>query len=158
MEKKISVDQVNRWLSLIANVGVFVGLILVVVELGQSREMMRAQTRNEVAVQLVDLLSQVAGDPQLAAVIHKAIAGENLDASEQQQFRHRVLAMLRYFENVHYQYRQELYDEAEFSAQEEAWRRFLSDPPMATIWCEWRATFSPEFTDSFNSLMSEQQC
>jgi len=32
---------------------------------------------------------------------------------------------IHYFENVHYQYRQGLYDEAEFSTQEDAWRRFL---------------------------------
>ena len=33
--------------------------------------------------------------------------------------------MFRYLKNVHYQYRQGLYNEAELSTREDAWREFL---------------------------------
>ena len=39
-------EKVNRWLTLGANVGVLIGILLLVVELSQNREMIRAQTRN----------------------------------------------------------------------------------------------------------------
>ena len=36
-------DSVNKWLTLSANIGVVIGLILLIVEIGQNTEMMRAQ-------------------------------------------------------------------------------------------------------------------
>ena len=46
----------TRWLTLGANIGVLIGIVLVLVELDQNRDMMRAQTRNELAMGIVDLL------------------------------------------------------------------------------------------------------
>ena len=60
----MKIEPLNRWLILAANLGVLAGIILLVFELNQNRAMMRAQIRNEVAVQLIDLMSQVAIDPE----------------------------------------------------------------------------------------------
>ena len=151
-------DRFNRWLSLAANLGVLAGIILLVFELGQNREMMRAQTRNEISVQLVDLLSQTASSDELSSLLFRSESGEPLSGEEKVQFQGRALAMLRYFENVHYQYRKGMYDEEEFSAQREAWRRFISNPAYVSIWCTWRATFSPEFGVAFEALFSTHTC
>ena len=61
--------RLTRWLTLGANVAVLAGLALVVVELSQNREMMRAQTRHQVAAGIVDLLLVPAGNQQLADLI-----------------------------------------------------------------------------------------
>jgi len=150
-------DRLNRWLTLVANLGVLVGIFLVFVELGQNREAIQAQTRHELAVQLVDLLSQVAGDPELAAALNAAGAGAEMDPVETTQFQHRVLSMFRYFENVHYQYRQGLYDPDEFGAQLEAWRSsgYAQMPAAQALWCDSRAFFSPEFRSAFDDLVAE---
>jgi len=95
--------------------------------------MMRAQTRNDVSVQIVELLRDVSTDPQLASLLTRASGREPLTEGEVTQHRHRILAMLRYFENVHYQYRQDLYDEAEYSRQEDAWHRFLTDAASVSV-------------------------
>ncbi len=68
-------DQLNRWLSLAANLGVLAGIILLVFELEQNREIMRAQTRNEVSAQVVGLLSQVATDSELSGLLYRAEIG-----------------------------------------------------------------------------------
>jgi hypothetical protein len=151
-------DRLNRWLTLGANLGVLVGIILLILELEQNREMMRAQTRNEVSVQIVDLLSQVATSDELSSLLFRSGSGEPLSDAELIQFRHRALAMLRYFENVHYQYRQGMYDEEEFSAQQEAWRGFVSNATYVSIWCTWRETFSPDFKVAFEALFSTHTC
>ena len=48
-------DRLNRWLTLGANVGVLVGLFLLIIEIGQNTEMMRAQMVQSRADNLVQL-------------------------------------------------------------------------------------------------------
>ena len=47
--------RLNRWLTLGANIGVLIGIMLLLVELDQNRDMMRAQTRHQLAMGLVEL-------------------------------------------------------------------------------------------------------
>ena len=152
-------DRLNRWLTLGANLGVLVGIILLIFELDQNREMMRAQTRNEISVGIVDLLSQVATDTQLASLLRRADSGEDLTPDEYVQYEHRSAAMFRYFENVHYQYRLGLYDEAEFSKQKEAWRSYFAVGKMrVALWCDYRETTSAEFMAEIDSLLPTKSC
>ena len=151
-------DRFNRWLTLGANLAVLVGLVFLVVEIKQNNDMMRAQTRNEISVQLVDLLSQVATSDELSSLLLRAESDESLSDEDEVQFQTRALAMLRYFENVHYQYRQGMYDEQEFSAQKEAWRRFMSIEAYVSIWCSWKETFSSDFQVAFGALLAANSC
>jgi len=64
-------DRLNRWLTLGANIGVLVGIILLIVELNQNRQMMQAQTRNELSMGIVGIQSGIAENSELANVIAK---------------------------------------------------------------------------------------
>lgn len=146
--------QLHRWLTLGANFGVLIGLILLVVELSQNAAMMRAQTRNELAVGIVDLFARVAENPQLASLRRRADAGEELSPDETYQYEIITRAFFRYWENVHYQYRQDLYDEVEFSRQREAWRSYVvASPALRRFWCTQKGGFSAEFADEFDALL-----
>jgi hypothetical protein len=108
---------------------------------------------------LVELLRDVPNNPQLADVLVRASQGGELTESEFLQFQQRVVSMLRYFENVHYQYRQGLYDEGEFLTQQDAWKRFFGTPAeTVAVWCDYRLTFSPEFRVAFDALLSTNTC
>ena len=74
----MDLDTSNRWLTLSANLGVLVGIILLVVELNQNRDMMRAQTRNEIARATQELLTSWATSPELADVVVRANRNEDL--------------------------------------------------------------------------------
>ena len=155
----MDIDRLNRWLTLGANIGVLFGIIFLIVELNQTSEMNRGETRNQVASELSELLRDVGNSPQLAELIVKAENGDVLTPAEEMQYRQRILSMLRYFENVHYQYRQGLYDEREFSTQKEAWRKvYASSKITVDIWCDYRATFSPDFRIAFDNLLNDFQC
>ena len=137
-----------------------VGLLLVVasmvfvgMEIRQNNVLARAATRNEVAVQVVDLMMAVSGNPQLVEVIRRRHSGGELTEVENAQFRLRTLSFYRYFENVHYQRRQGLYAESEFLTQREAWRGFMSAEGNEEVWCSMRETFSPEFRVDFDDLL-----
>ena len=148
-----------RWLSLLANVGALIGLLLIVVQLGQNRDLMRAQIRHDLAMGIVELLNAPAANSQLASVLRRGELGEQLTADEQFQFDVRSNALLRYWEDVHYQYRQGLYDEVEYSAQKEAWgatmRRSVG---LAAYWCRVRTLYSPEFMAELDALQAPDSC
>ncbi|MDJ0938999.1 MAG: hypothetical protein QNJ00_04485 [Woeseiaceae bacterium] len=152
-------DNLNKWLTLGANLAVFVGIVLVIVELQQNREMIRAQTRSEISAGITVLLSDVANNPQLASLVRRADDGEPLTPDEEKQYGHRSAALFRYFENVHYQYRQGMYDEAEYLAHREAWRQFFQNSKTAVKnWCDFREIVSAELAAEIDGLIDENPC
>ena len=153
----MNAESVNRWLTLGANVGILIGIMLLLLELEQNSTMMRGQTRNEVSSELINLMSQVVENRDIAELIDRANSGEELTPVESIQYEHREVAMFRYFENVHYQYRQGLYDESEFSTQREAWRRYAS-PARIKFWCDYRLTVSLEFRAEMDRLIAANEC
>jgi len=152
-------DRLNRWLTLGANLGVLVGIILLIVELDQNREMMKSQTRNDLAMGIVGIQRGISENNQLADVIARAEAGETLTPSETVQFSARSFAMYRYWENVHYQYRVGLYDEVEYSKQKDSWYGYMNaSKANAQFWCSSRDIFSPAFAAEVDSLLKKYQC
>lgn len=152
-------DRVHRWLTLAANLGVLVGIALLVVELGQNRITMRAQTRNELSASIVELFGLVADNEQLAGLRRRADAGEELTPDESYRYSIITRAFFRYWENVHYQFRQGLYDETEFSRQKGAWASYAAtSPALVAWWCEHREEFSPEFAADFDSILTTHTC
>lgn len=152
-------DRFNRWLGLGANIAALAGLLLVAIQLQQNRELMRAQVRHELATGIVELLNSSAGNSQLASVLRRGGLGEDLTADEQFQFRLRTNAIFRYWEDVHYQYRQGLFDESEYSRQREAWRAtFTTSKGAVTYWCEVRSLYSPKFMAELDALLPPNRC
>ena len=152
-------DRLNRWLTLGANLGVLVGIVLLLVELDQNRDMMRAQTRHQLAMGLVELQIATGTNQQLVELLDRADDGEALTEAEQRQIGYRFNALIRYWENVHYQYRQDLYDKAEFAKQKEAWRKtFENGPAIMSYWCRKRLEYSPEFMAELDGLLPTKNC
>jgi len=152
-------DKVNRWLTLGANIGVLIGIILLVVELDQNREMIRAQTRNDISQQLSNRLLLVASNSKLNSVTRRARLGMELSEDEERQVYLYQIANLRDWENMHYQYRQGMFDEIEFEAEKTSWQFVLSgNKRFATTWCLTRQNFSPEFSAEIDSLFPDDIC
>lgn len=76
--------------------------------------MTRAQTRHQLSAGIVSLLFDTANNQQLADLMYRGPQGSQLTLTEEYQFDMRSNALLRYWEDVHYQYRMGLYDEEEF--------------------------------------------
>jgi nuclear transport factor 2 (NTF2) superfamily protein len=148
-----------QWLSLLANVGALVGLILIAVQLKQNRDLMQAEIRHDLAMGIVEMLNVPASNSQLASVLRRGALGESLTPDEQFQFELRTNALLRYWEDVHYQYRQGLYDEVEFAAQKEAWgETFRRSEGLAAYWCRVRTLYSPAFKAELDTLQPRDAC
>lgn len=152
-------DRIQRWLTLGANIGVLVGIFLLITELSQNRTMMMAQTRSELSNEIVDLFARVAENESLAAARGLADAGEDLTTLQAYQYALITRAFFRYWENVHYQYRVGLYDDEEFGRQREAWQFYASQSAaVVDFWCTNRLQFSAEFVEEFDGILTTRTC
>ncbi len=153
--KKIDLGQI---LQLLGNVGVIVGILLLVYELNQNRDLMEAQTRNAIAETIVQILIDEANNLELGQAQLKIESGESLSPLEERQVGLNQVARFRYWENVYYQYRQGLFDDNEYIGQRESWRRILSDARVREHWCRRANLHSEQFLAEINALLGETGC
>ena len=90
--------RLNSWLTLGANIGVLIGIILLLVELDQNRQMMRAQTRNVLSGQLSDFLLSTASDKDMSELKIRAEAGDDLSAEEERRYLYHFAGNVRIWE------------------------------------------------------------
>ena len=107
----MNADKLNTWLTLGANVGVVIGLILLIIEINQNTEMMRAQinqSRTDTA-----LSEQQAGfnSDYIPAIRVKVARGEQLSDEEMIRYENWIRAFNRNMDNQLWQYNQGLLGE-----------------------------------------------
>jgi hypothetical protein len=86
----VNLDKINQWLTLMANVGVVVGIIFLAFEIRTNTATNRIAIRSASQSNWVEINGGIAGNRELASVIEKAIAGEELDRVEARMFHHHV--------------------------------------------------------------------
>lgn len=147
-----------QFAALLANVGVLGGLLLLVYELNQNREITKAQLRSDYADQLIGQLEVIYANPELAELVFDFGCGETTVVCESvEQFRFDMYwdGRFRSWESLHFQYRNGLYDDAEFQAATAGWRNLLTIPRVAKNWEEGQEIYSPEFVELMNSLLPD---
>ena len=154
--KKIELGQA---VAILANIGVIAGIVFLAFELQQNREMIRAQTRNELSQTIVDLMVSVADNDELANLRRRADSSEELTDDEAYRYSYFSRALFRHWENVHYQYRLGFYDEPEFQPQKDSWARYIKSSTAALDWwCQFRYEFSPDFIAEMNGVLDAYAC
>jgi len=149
----------TRIVTILANLGVLAGIILLVYELNQNRDLMRAQTRNEISRSAMDLLTTGATSEALAHVMVRANAGEELSPEETFMFINRAELTFRLWENVNYQYRQGMFDATEYSGNLATRSDVLSrNGALVDYWCGRREMFSAPFMEEIDSMQAMESC
>lgn len=105
--------KVNRWLTLGANIGVLVGIILILIELNQNSNLMRAQMTQSRADQLADKYDNVIHSDCWPDIIAKQDAATSdsewiasLTPSELVRVRYRYFREFDDIRNQYYQYQE----------------------------------------------------
>jgi len=151
--------ELGQTLQLLGNAGVIIGILLLVYELNQNRDMMMAQTRNELSQGLIEILLDVSNNEERTSIYARGSAGEALSEIESRQYRIIGTAEIRYHENVHYQYRHGLYDAEEYEAHRTAWRNAVYRAKgRVEVFCTIRPGPSPEFVAEIEGLLSTHKC
>lgn len=155
----MELEKLNHWLTLLANLGVIAGIVFLAVELRQNNEMMRAQTRSQLAEEVTELFTANMNDQAYAEVLLRGNKGEELSEIEQYQYTRHRSAWLWYWNNVAYQYQIGLYDENEFTRQISVIRGDIDERPgMKAHWCDSRSTASSALVKAIESESYGEYC
>jgi hypothetical protein len=149
----MNLDRVSQGVQLAANVGVILSIMFLAYQIGEQRELMKAQTRTAISSELIGLLVSEATDESLLSAERRSNDGEELSADDRFRLDRISRAYFRYWENAHYQYRNGLYDETEFAGSREGWKYRLSRPGVAASWCDSEKLYSPEFVAEIERLL-----
>ena len=148
--------ELGQSISILANFGVLVGILLLIFELSQNRQMMQAQTRNELSQSIVTQFFAGAADENLADLVLRGHTGQLQSEVDELRYFWWFVARFRYWENVHYQYRLGLYDENEYTAQFSAFAAGFRRAGMRKFWDQNKSTFSPEFVAAVDGALGQQ--
>ena len=130
-------DKLNKWLTLAANVGVIAGIVFLAIEIRQNSDAVRAQTRAQLAEEVMGLFSVNMNDKEYASVLMRGNNVEELSPVEQYQYYRHRSAWLHHWNNVIYQYEMGMYDESEFALQISTIRAHMEIfPGLKVHWCD----------------------
>jgi len=85
--------------------------------------------------------------------VRRSFDGEELSPDDRFRLDRISRAYLRYFANLHYQYRNGLYDEEEFRVARVGLKGRLSRPGVAAMWCDTEEGYSREFVAEVERLL-----
>ncbi len=149
---KVNVELINSWLSLTANIGVLVGIYILIFEVEQNSLIARAQMRSEIAQSAIDNIGMNMTAEGIE-ITDKQARGEELSPGEVSWLRSFYRREFRAWENVHYQYRMGLYDENEMESYRFFWRARAES--CEQLYDEFYARSRMQFEPNFRSEMDE---
>ena len=155
----MNTDILNKWLTLVANIGVVAGIVFLAIELQQNTDMMRAQTRQAISESSNIINTVISNDMEIAQVIAKGIRGdlEQSLTAEWGVFQAFVKIQLTNPENELYQYEQGLFEEDEFRARQQVLRRTMTNPSYRLVWEGSKETYSNGFRESLDRILIEAE-
>ena len=99
-------EKINSWLSLLANIGVVVGLVLLIIELNQNTEQMRAQMNQMRAESAAAQQHAYFNSEYIPAIVTKVRNGDELTPEEQRRYSSYIRSLNRIQDNNLWQYNQ----------------------------------------------------
>jgi hypothetical protein len=101
----MNLDSLNKWLTLVANIGVLAGILFLAFELQQNTQMMRAQMNQSRADTALAEQHSIYTNDIIAPILVKAEANEQLNPVEMRMYRTYFRGFNRNQDNNLWQYR-----------------------------------------------------
>ena len=149
----MNLKELNEWFGLVAHFGVILGIIFLAVEINQNSQTVRSQTRSDIANSISDVMLRAAFSDYVDVTLD-SVDLDSLDEAEERRVLFYQFARFRLWENFHYQYRNGLFDEAEYVRERAVWSANLEIPVVRSAFCAVRSFHSEAFVTELESLMS----
>ena len=151
----MSLDDTNKWLSVIANLGVIIGIVFLAYELKQNTLATDLEIASNFQSSFSEIEMLIAGDSEFSEILLK---GRNeLEMSEHERFRLIIFYgnVLRHWQTVHYQHYTDGLDEDIWIGQREYFTTVLSqDAGLVQYWRDTQNHYSPRFNAVMNTMIS----
>jgi len=148
-------DRVNSWLSLIASVGILVGLILVAIELNQNTDQLRLQLTFQANQKIFENNRDLLGDNPTPAFAKAITDPENLTYEEFLTADSYVLNLLNEWEDRFFIYEAGLIPDRDWKSHIDVniyW--ILGNRFAQTRWHAFKSTFEPEFVQYIDQALT----
>jgi len=131
----MNLDIVNRWLTLLANIGVLLGIVFLAIEMRNSSDAITAQVRDSIADGFITLNMATINDPQVGAnwVVGLKDPGRLSDTNAI-RFSMGMRALFNQYIRVHGLYRAGLIDESDWALYAREAATILSSPGGKLHW------------------------
>ena len=141
-------EKLNSWLSLVANFGVIAGLILLVFEMRQNTQMMRAQISQSRTETAMSEQQATYNSDHIPALIVKVNRGDDLSEEDLVRYRSYLRSFNRNMDNQLWQYNHELLGENIPRSMRMAVRAVIgrSNTSME-IWEQQKIQYTQEYVD-----------
>jgi len=157
----MNTDKLNKWLSLLANIGVVIGLALLIFEIRQNSELVRAQIHQARSDAYVSARQELADSEHIIVVWQKLEAAggprnvsalSTLDPLETHRLYRYLQARAGDYDNLFYQHRQGYLDEEFYES-----RVKVSVKYFAPLWLELGVldNMTPSFKNEVERLTTE---
>lgn len=147
----MNIDNINRWLTLVANLGVVAGIVFLAFELHQNNENLEAQSRFTLKENRAGMNRQIAHDPGFAAILVKARSNDALSNVEQMQLNAWFRSNL-----ANWQWDHDEYLRGSLDLNAESYRSFSrAFPQMQDMWNSSKASYTTEFQDFMDTEIIE---
>ena len=152
-------EDLDRWLSLLANFGVIAGIVFLAIEIRQNTEMVQSQTRDSITEKQIAIFEWFATSTENIRVREKGDRlGLDPGSPEESQYYWMIAGNLRLWENEWYQYQQGLFESEEFEPRVYIWKRMINDAPgIRKVWEIQKGAYSPGFKTLIDSLINEPE-
>jgi hypothetical protein len=146
--RSLNSDKVNKWLTILANTGVVVGLVLLIIEIRQNTEMMRAQINQSRTEAAQSEQQAMFNSDYMPAILAKHRKGEKLSDEEILRVRAYMRGFNRNMNNQLWQYNQGLPGENIPRSVRGAARSVIGGSKLTIeIWEEQKYGFTDEYVE-----------
>ena len=151
----MSLEKLNPWIALVANLGVLLGVVLLLVELHQNTEAIRNQTEYANASEWIALSREYSLSPDMADIILRGDQGsENLSPEDAVRYFHYLAAYSLIAEASFHSITNNTYS-YQLSASDRFVVRLYSTPGGREFWNTSRGAFSDDYTAYVDRLLAE---
>lgn len=141
---RMDTDRLNRWLTLVANIGVLIGIFLLILEINQNNDLMRIQIEQSRSESFLAWQRQAVADDSIARFLVRIGNPEDfslesfqqLSPAEQIRARYLISSNFYDFENTYAQYERGF-------VSKEYWQERIA-PVIRERAHMWKAVFSPD--------------
>jgi len=148
-------DSLNKWLSLVANLGVFAGLILVAYEINQSGKQLELAASADGVDNFTQAMETLVQDENLSRLIYRAEQSfKDLDDFEKWRVSRYLDGYMSMSEQDYLVY-SEINDTGGDAAFEEDMREYMKLPMYRDYWLQSQGRHGTEFQRFVNEILAE---
>ncbi len=152
----MNLNKVNQWLTLLANIGVLVGIFFLAIEMRHSGDAVTAQMQDSIADGFIAINMATINDPQLGVTwVIGLNEPDRLSDTEAIRFSMQMRALFNQFIRVHGLYRTGLLEESDWALYAREAATIMSSPGGKLHWAG--NEMNPEFRADIDRYSGQGQ-